>query len=457
MSYQLKFKNRKSEPKDFISLLTLHPRIVLHLFPHPLLDSLEQLLHVSHHPVTLHYDTVFNIGDYYMSTLTFRHALFVGDPIIPCGFLIHSRRYHSDHRVFIDSIIEAVHPLATKCINIVTDREFKFATAFPVGSHLYCWNHLERDLHWHLKTKCNSSPEEVSYFTNTFKQLINASTTEIEFDRDWEELKGNERFMAKPKICNYFQTNLIPVFKAHAAIWILKAAGIPNPNAGITNNPSESMNAVFHRLQHWKQVPLDTIAVSMYHLCTFYHREIERGIHQGGTFQVKDEFDHLKRDPSLTPCLPVAIDPKKIVDHARSNISLEPSESKPLDSPPPTTSNNQVGLAHIAINERRVKIVEDGAWVVMETDGITPCAVRLFPKETCTCPSTKTCYHITACRLMIGLPLNEVGKCNVAELRRNHSKMNEKPAGRKKPRKNDFKEAKAASKQNKHKTTEGNF
>ena len=32
-----------------------------------------------------------------------------------------------------------------------------------------------------------------------------------------------------------------------------------------------------------------------------------------------------------------------------------------------------------------------------------PQAVKLFPKETCTCPSTTQCYHILAARLCIGL------------------------------------------------------
>ena len=74
--------NRKGEPKDFITHITLHPRILVHLMPYPLLDSLDHLLNVSSEPVVLHYDTVFNMGDYYMSTLTYRQELFVGNPIL---------------------------------------------------------------------------------------------------------------------------------------------------------------------------------------------------------------------------------------------------------------------------------------------------------------------------------------------------------------------------------------
>lgn len=103
--------------------------------------------------------------------------------------------------------------------------------------------------------------------------------------------------------------------------------------------------------------------------------------------------------------------------------------------------NNQIGLAHAAIADNRVQLANSGAWVVMENDGVTPSAVTLFPKETCSCHSTKTCYHVLACRLKIGLLPHDKGKVNLTELRRRYRKTKEKPAGRKKPRKNDFKDA----------------
>jgi len=93
------------------------------------------------------YDTLFNIGDYYLSILTFRHGLLIGDPIISYAYMIHSRRYHSDHREFLKAVTTVVPSLASKQVNIVTDREVKFDNSvLPVGSHLYCWNHLENKL-----------------------------------------------------------------------------------------------------------------------------------------------------------------------------------------------------------------------------------------------------------------------------------------------------------------------
>lgn len=119
-----------------------------------------------------------------------------------------------------------------------------------------------------------------------------------------------DRFSAIPKVLNYFVNNLIPVFKGHAAIWLLKKAGIRNPDKGITNNPSESINAVLKRLKEWKQVPLDVICLSLYHLLIYCYRELERSIHQCGQWEVKEELDYLRREPSLILKFPVAITPK---------------------------------------------------------------------------------------------------------------------------------------------------
>ena len=101
----------------------------------------------------------------------------------------------------------------------------------------------------------------------------------------------------------------------------------------------------------------------------------------------------------------------------------------------------QLSLAQLAIKEGRVKLAENGygAWIVMGNDGVTPCAVKLFPKETCSCPSSKSCYYIMAYRMMIGLLPNDSAKANLAETFRRNRKTQERSSGRKKPHKRDFK------------------
>jgi len=80
--------NRKGKPKDFIRHITIHPNIIMHLLTQPLIESLEVLLRMPlPHSVMLHYDTVFNIGDFYLYTLLFCQYMFKRHPMVLIGFL----------------------------------------------------------------------------------------------------------------------------------------------------------------------------------------------------------------------------------------------------------------------------------------------------------------------------------------------------------------------------------
>ena len=243
------------------------------------------------------------------------------------------------------------------------------------------------------------------------------------------------------KVRQYFENNIIPSFKTHAAIWTLKLAGISNAENGLTNNASESMNAVICRLQQWKQVPVDVIVTSLHHLCIYYRREIERSVHQCGQWRIKDEFNYLKREPSLLPYMEVAPSPEDIVEAVCKGIAVGVDIDGVESLPESVPANSDIMLARTALANQRVKLVDDGAWIVTNGDRVTSCAVRLFPKETCSCSCTRTCCHIIACRLMLGLPLEVQGKGNMSEMRRKERQKRERPAGRKKPRRADFADA----------------
>ena len=81
--------------------------------------------------------------------------------------------------------------------------------------------------------------------------------------------------------------------------------------------------------------------------------------------------------------------------------------------------------------------IQLGCFTVKTREG-NPHAVQLFPKETCTCPSTTTCYHILACKMSLGMAVE--GKrpaVNLTRLRSNARKQVEKKCGRKQPRPED--------------------
>lgn len=79
-----------------------------------------------------------------------------------------------------------------------------------------------------------------------------------------------------------------------------------------------------------------------------------------------------------------------------------------------------------------------GVFTVLGTSG-NPQAVRLFPKESCSCPSTTQCYHILAAKMSIGLEnVACKRKINLTQLRRNTRPKSHKKSGRKAPQPNDY-------------------
>ena len=81
---------------------------------------------------------------------------------------------------------------------------------------------------------------------------------------------------------------------------------------------------------------------------------------------------------------------------------------------------------------------ELGVFTVLGTTG-RPHAIRIFPKESCTCPSTGRCYHILAVKMSIGLEdMDGKQKVNLTQLRRNTRSRSQKKSGRKAPRPGDY-------------------
>lgn len=66
-------------------------------------------------------------------------------------------------------------------------------------------------------------------------------------------------------------------------------------------------------------------------------------------------------------------------------------------------------------------------------------AVTLFPKETCQCPSTGSCYHIVAARNSINMPDDNKNKIrNLSQILKKSRSKPDKKSCRKKPRIGDL-------------------
>ena len=66
--------------------------------PQELVDELDRVLLLACSSQLLSYDTTFELGDFYVSPLIFRHTLFSEAPCIPAMFLVHERKLTETHQ-----------------------------------------------------------------------------------------------------------------------------------------------------------------------------------------------------------------------------------------------------------------------------------------------------------------------------------------------------------------------
>ena len=81
------------------------------------------MLHISSLNCCHNYDTTFQLGDFYVSPLIFRHTIFEEKPCIPAMFLIHERKYTETHQEMFRECVARIPALKKATCPIVTDKE----------------------------------------------------------------------------------------------------------------------------------------------------------------------------------------------------------------------------------------------------------------------------------------------------------------------------------------------
>ena len=65
-----------------------------------MLDELRKVLYFDTIEQCLSNDRTFQLGDFYVSALIFRHIIFRENPCMPALFLIHERKFQQHHEIF---------------------------------------------------------------------------------------------------------------------------------------------------------------------------------------------------------------------------------------------------------------------------------------------------------------------------------------------------------------------
>lgn len=423
----------------FIHAIETFPDLVCILGQQALLDQLDRvlLLKDSTSPQLLSYDTTFQLGDFYVSILCFRHALFKEAPVIPAAFMIHERKFEAHHKAFFSVCSKLVPSLSKTLFPIVTDEEKAIVKAIseilPNIPQLRCWNHTLRDVTRWLRNH-GAPSQDVSVYLNDVRSLFHLPT-ETEYCSKLAKMKAK---WSAP-FSEYYEQNITPDIHVIAR-WAIEQYGVYNPFSGITSNQSESLNFVIKQLQDWHESPLDCMALSFFHLQNYYMMEIYRGQHGLGTYHKHSQYQSLTAPP--IPDV-VIYSPQDIVEQIKGTLHDAP----PLgEADVPVKHGLNSSNTHLSKKERARRIIQENkisydsklhTFTVLGSED-KPHALKLFPKATCSCPSTAECYHIMAAKMYLGMEdIGKQEKLNLTQLRRNSRKRKAKKSGRKIPRVGD--------------------
>lgn len=234
---------------------------------------------------TLYYDTTFNMGDFYVSTLLYRHTVFVNAPIMPLVMLLHERRTTASHELLfrwmkkLTGVQDAV---------FVVDREPAITNAIqntlPHHTIIYCWNHIIGDVRTWVKGNGGNSADE-QFYAASVREIL-AADTPVEH----AERSENARTRWSPAFLEYYDKHLAAAVTSSAQFAIHQLDLVHKPYVGITNNVSESYNRVLKDFQNWKERPLDTVVEGFVHLQQYHIKEVARGLIGTGQYVLKPGF-----------------------------------------------------------------------------------------------------------------------------------------------------------------------
>ena len=96
----------------FVKVIKTFPDLTIVCSLDVMLKELDLVLQTqSTNTQLLSYDTTFQLGDFYLSPLLYRHTLFIESPVIPAIYLIHERKFQECHEEIMQQLSKLVRSL----------------------------------------------------------------------------------------------------------------------------------------------------------------------------------------------------------------------------------------------------------------------------------------------------------------------------------------------------------
>lgn len=242
---------------EVVSTFTTTPTVHVEIMTPAATEELAKLTRLhsrGERPMLFHYDTTYNVGPYYVSTLSLRHDMMkhigsrgrrgVGEPTVPIAYLIHNTRLQPNHRQFFNNLDERMNQKTKQEWGVtpkvlVTDQEFR--TTWKDVPVVLCWKHIAKNLTNYVENRTGSSEltkEAVGHFYNLAK-----SKSANEYQAKLENLRqAKQGVWGNAAFSNYMNGHVSKLLKENSGMWVMQNLNIPHIENGMTNNAAEGVN-----------------------------------------------------------------------------------------------------------------------------------------------------------------------------------------------------------------------
>ena len=412
----------------FIQHITLFPDLIVVCGDDKLIAEFETVVSNSTENILLSYDTTFNLGEFYVSPILFKHVAFKEQPVVPLLFLVHERKFTYHHQVVFKILKEKMStPSLLKRVTIVTDMEQGIINAIEEETPMKkvgCWRHLVKDIERWITTHGGKSADRLVYVEHVLALLRCRS------EEEFKELKDSYVELWSDVFTEYFDKHISPKLK-YFARYVIDDFVTFDQKYGVTSNMSEGFNWLLKDLNNWKELPVDSMVLSFRFLQNYYRKEISRGKVGIGQYSLKKSFEKMAIDVvamETIKVIPIKEIVSSIKNKERSYIAQEVksmySQHSTIARATEIVENDQISFS------AKLGIFSVGS-------GKNVYSVKLNP-EVCTCPGQKKCVHILAVRMALKIPTDDsyAKVVNLTILRKN-ARQKKKP-GRKRPRVGDI-------------------
>ena len=287
--------NLGTELAGFFHYVRTYPDLAIIVGFNELASEVDNLLKLNAGPLVFSFHETFKVGKLYVTTFNFVHAAFSDRPVIPLHFLItENKDEYGLYEKLLRTVLESVPLLDRLETAVVTSQEHNFATSlnivFPNFMQVYDWELVLMTARSWLR-KNNQSVKDITDRAEDLRILLNSSSYENfqtnldKFKKQWD-----------PDFSNYFDEYLLEIIRKRLGRWLLDKYKLYHPQMGVIGARNLDLQVVVRHLQELKEVTLDILIPSLYHLQLYLSTNITKGFCGIGKYRLSAELNFLKRE-----------------------------------------------------------------------------------------------------------------------------------------------------------------